>query len=140
MGNYAAARADAEYYLDLLAKQEQSTEDASAGFEGRLLRAHLYMLEADLNEDGKITPEELIKARKRAVMDYDFVVDTFQPNVNVVRQFYPEAHYCIARLLPHAPDFKENPELAIEATERFQKAWQQDICEPLRHCIEVVVA
>jgi len=138
--DFNAARNDAEYYLSLLESQEgESGAGSNAAFEGRLLRAHLYMLEVRKSAM-RTGNQEIAKAIKRAVMDYDYVVNTYKPDVNTVRRIYPEAHYCIARLLPHAPDFGESSELAAEATERFHKAWLEGVHEPLQHCVEMVVA
>lgn len=151
--DFSAARDDAEYYLSLLDSQEGSAPAAdgddnssNSAFEGRLLRAHLYIHEAerssaqDLDGDGIVTKEEVAKSVKRAVMDYDYVVNTYNPAVDTVRRIYPEAHYCVARLIPHSPEFLESTELAREATDRFLKAWNQGVREPLRHCVEMVVA
>jgi len=138
---FEAARSDAEHYLKLLESQEDAA-GSDAAFEGRLLRAHLYMLEVRAaGPTAALNPTlDFLKSIKRAVMDYDYVVNTYNPPVAKVRKMYPEAHYCIARLIPHAPEFPESLELAAEATERFQKAWSEGVHEPLRHCSELVVA
>jgi len=160
--DYNAAREDAEYYLMELERQEgtgpaspgpDGEKKADSAFEGRLLRAHLYMLEAgtgsgtegvtsaqDLDGDGIVTEAEAARSRKRATMDYDYVVNTYNPSVDTVRKIYPEAHYCVARLIPHSPEFMDSVELAKEATDRFLKAWDLGVKEPLRHCVEMVVA
>merc|ERR1719446_22324 len=83
--------------------------------------------------------EDTPKTRKRAVMDWDFVVNTLHPDAETVRQMFPESHYCIARLLAWASDFAESTEHAAEAASRFLKAYQQQLVDPLVHCVEMVV-
>jgi len=149
LGELGQAREDAEYYMSILEKQEQQAsspsrgddapppQDQEAAFEGRLLRAHLYMLEA---AGGTLTDAEAAKCVRRAVMDYDHVVTTYRPTVARVRESYPEAHYVIGKLLVSEESFAEcSVEVAKEATACFWEAWKAGVRESLRHCPEVVV-